>query len=404
MGEDARAAATSAARISYGRLLSMLAARSRDIAASEDALSEAFLAALRVWPERGVPGNPEAWLLTAARRSLGHQRRHDAVRQAGMSVVEQIQAELEAREARDFPDERLKLLFISAHPAIEESVRTPLMLQVVLGLDAARIAAAFLVSPTAMGQRLVRAKAKIRDAGIAFETPDPESLGERLADVLSAIYAAYGTGWDAPPATVEADGDLAGEAIYLGRLVAAMLPDEPEAKGLLSLMLHCEARRAARRDASGGFVPLASQDATLWNRAFIGEAERLLVAASRQRRFGRYQTEAAIQSLHVQSAVTGSPSHDALVQLYDVLADFSPTIGVLVARAAAYGEGKGCEEGLRQLDELSDDTVASYQPYWSVKAHLLHKAGRAEAAQVARLKAHDMTEDKAVRAYLATTT
>lgn len=194
--DDPRRAAEKAARASYGRLLSILAARSRDIASSEDALAEAFLAALRSWPSAGVPRNPEAWLLTAARNSARNTARHRAVVDASVADLLLLHDEA-APEQPDFPDDRLKLLFVCAHPAIEEAARTPLMLQTVLGLDAAQIAAAFLVAPATMGQRLVRAKARIKDTGLRFELPAAEDMSSRLSDVLDAIYAAYGTAWDA---------------------------------------------------------------------------------------------------------------------------------------------------------------------------------------------------------------
>ena len=242
---DARRAAETAARASYGRLLAVMAARSRDIAASEDALSEAFLAALRTWPGSGVPANPDAWLLTAARNSLKNMARHQGVIDASALDLALLQDEA-TTESHVVPDDRLKLLFVCAHSAIDTSVRTPLMLQTVLGLDAAQIGAAFLVAPATMGQRLVRAKAKIKDAGLRFELPTVEDMPERLEDVLNAIYAAYGTSWDAVAGADTGCPDLGEEALFLSRLLVALLPAEPEARGLLALMLYCESRRAAR--------------------------------------------------------------------------------------------------------------------------------------------------------------
>jgi RNA polymerase sigma-70 factor (ECF subfamily) len=398
--DDARQAAEGVARASYGRLVALLASRSRDIAAAEDALVEAFRTALEVWPLRGVPERPDAWLLTVARRMLGHLHRHRMVREAAAGTLALLHEEMQEREPDRIPDQRLKLLFVCAHPAIDASVRTPLMLQTVLGLEAERIAGAFLTSPSAMSQRLVRAKAKIRDAGIRFEEPDPDDLPARLDAVLSAVYAAYGTAWDATPGAADG-GRLGAEANYLGRLLVGLLPNEPEVLGLLALMLYCEARAKARRDANGAFVPLDRQDHTLWSRDLVIEAEGLLTAASRIGRFGRFQTEAAIQSVHVQRPFAGRTNTRALVMLHDLLAEQAPSIGALVSRAAVHGEAFGAEAGLRLLDALEPARIEAYQPYWAVRAHLLREGDQDAAAEAAFTRAMGLTEDPAVRAHLA---
>ena len=377
---DARHAAEIAARVSYGRILAILAARSRDIAGAEDALAEAFVSALRVWPERGIPANPDGWLLTAARNSIRNAIRHRKTGDAAMAEIGRDREQSLAAADPDFPDERLKLLFVCAHPAIDASVRTPLMLQAVLGLDAARIAAAFLIAPAAMGQRLVRAKTKIRDARIRFAVPEPEQMASRLADVLDAVYVAYGAGWDGVAGADNGVRGLAEEAIYLGRLLASLLPDEPEALGLLALMLYCEARRAARRNDAGVFVPLKRQDWRLWSRDLIIEAEGLLTRASRNASFGRFQCEASIQSVHVQRPLTGHTNHRALETLYDLLIAHAPTIGAKVARAAVTLESGDAEAALGQIERLPLDRVAAYQPYFVVKAHILRALGRNEEA------------------------
>lgn len=398
---DARRVAEAAARNSYGRLLSLIARSTRDIAAAEDALADAFADALRVWPERGVPERPEAWLLTAARRAAGHVRRHQIVRDAAASALEEVYADMQSRTSPEYPDERLKLMFVCAHPAIDETVRTPLMLQTILGLDAARIARAFLVEAPAMSQRLVRAKAKIRDAGVGFEVPNAAALEHRLEDVLAAIYAAYTLGWDEVPGK-EAEGrGLTDEAIFLARLVAIMLPQEPEAKGLLSLMLASEARVAARRGPDGAYVPLKDQDVRLWNRSLIAEAETCLRAAAELGRPGRFQTEAAIQSLHNQSVVLGDVPAAALLTLYDVLVRQSPGIGAAVACAVAYGEHRSVEEGLAQLEDIPAAQVANYQPFWAARLHLLQAAGQLKEAAQAQAKAISLTRDPALIAFLA---
>lgn len=294
MKGDARRAAEAAARTSYGRLVAMLASRSGDIAGAEDALADAFASALSVWPDRGVPDNPDAWLLTAARRNLGHMRSRATTAVAGEATVILLDEERAEGEPIPFGDDRLKLMFVCAHPAIAADVQAPLMLQTVLGLDAARIAGSFLVSPAAMGQKLVRAKVKIRGAGIAFVVPEPEVLSARTGAVLSAIYAAYGTGWEDVLGADARRKGLSEEAIWLARLVTELLPDDPEAMGLLSLMLHCEARKPARRDADGAFVALSDQDPNRWVRPMVAEAEALLRSAALHATPGRFQIEAAI--------------------------------------------------------------------------------------------------------------
>ncbi|MFN7164584.1 MAG: RNA polymerase sigma factor [Hyphomonas sp.] len=399
---DARQAAEAAARSSYGRLLSLIARSTRDIAAAEDALADAFAEALRVWPERGAPDRPEAWLLTAARRAAGHVRRHQGVRDAAAPTLEQVYDAMQGRTTPEFPDERLKLMFVCAHPAIDETVRTPLILQTILGLDAARIARAFLVEAPAMSQRLVRAKTKIRDAGLAFEVPKASALEDRLEDVLAAVYAAYTLGWDEVPGEEVVGEALTGEAIFLARLVVMLLPQEPEAKGLLSLMLASEARAAARRGPDGAYVPLKDQDVQLWNAALLAEAEACLRAAAVLGRPGRFQTEAAIQSLHNQSVMLGEVPASALLRLYDVLVRQSPAIGAAVARAVAYGEHRGAEAGLAQLGEIPLTRVAAYQPYWAARFHLLKAAGQLKEAEAAHATAIALTRDPALIAFLQT--
>jgi len=397
---DARRAAEVAARASYGRLLSILVARTRDIASAEDALSEAFLAALRSWPEHGVPDNPDAWLLTAARNSLSNAARHRAVVDTSATALAILQDDV-APDAPEFPDDRLKLLFICAHPAIDQGIRTPLMLQTVLGLDAMQIGAAFLVAPTTMGQRLVRAKAKIREAGLRFELPPPADMPMRLDDVLSAIYAAYGTSWDVVAGAVAGTPDLADEALFLGRLVVALLPQEPEARGLLALMLYCESRRAARRDADGNFVPLKQQDVRLWSRDMIIEAEAQLTTASRAGVFGRYQCEAAIQSVHAQRPLRGEANHAALATLYALLAARCPSVGVLVAQAAAMVEAGKPGEALDVLGRLLATEVSAYQPYWVTLAVAQAASGKSASAAQSMRTAISMTDDPAVSRFLA---
>lgn len=398
MTETARRVAEQAARTSYGKLLAILASRSRDIARAEDALSGAFGKALETWPERGVPANPDAWLLTTARNAMFNDHRHDRVRDIAASDLARHYDDL-ADTSRSFPDERLKLLFVCAHPAIEPAARTPLMLQTVLGLDAARIAVSFVTPPATMGQRLVRAKTRVRETGLRFEVPEPELLRDRLPDVLDAIYAAFGTGWDAEEDQPDEMRGLPEEAIYLGRLLVDLLPDAPDAKGLLSLMLFTHARRAARRGPDGAFVPLDIQDARLWDRSMVIEAEMLLTTASRFGQFGRYLCEAAIQSVHAQRAVTGRLNLAALETLYRLLVTHHPTIGGGVALASVLRQQGRLPEALAMLDGFAVGQVATYQPFWVLRAHCqrdLSQLFEEDAATALRL-----TRDRSLRAYLA---
>jgi predicted RNA polymerase sigma factor len=274
------------------------------------------------------------------------------------------------------------------------------MLQTVLGLDAARIAAAFLVQPAAMGQRLSRAKAKIRDARLAFELPSAADVPERLNAVLAAIYAAYGTGWEDVSGTDRRHSSLAAEAIDLGRLLLRMMPDEPEVKGLLALMLHCAARGAARRSPDGRYVPLTEQDTALWSRPLIEEAEELLGVAHRAGRIGRYQLEAAIQSAHAQRARTGRTDWESIALLYEGLVQLSPSIGALVGRAAAIAEARDAAAAWSLLQAIPPEAVASYQPYWALAARLLKLMGRKAQSADAYRRATGLSEDPALRQFL----
>ncbi len=399
---DARGAVEQAARDSYGRLVAFLAARSRDMAAAEDALADAFRAALETWPRIGVPQKPEAWLLIAARRRLIDNARHarvhaDAV--PALRAAAQEARKLTTMEA-EFPDERLQLLFICAHPAIDAAARTPLMLQTVLGLDAARIASAFLVRPATMGQRLSRAKTKIRDARIRFELPEAKELPARLDAVLEAIYAAYGSGWEDISGSDPRRKGLAVEAIELGRLLSRLMPAEPEVQGLLALMLFCESRRDARRSATGAYVPLSEQDVERWSRAMIEEADSYLIAASRAGKIGRFQLEAAIQSVHAQRARTSQTDWEAIAVMYEALVRIAPTIGALVGRAAAVAEARGAAFGWAMLEAIPGEAISSYQPYWALAAHLLKRMQRLEEAAAAYSRAIGLCEDSAAREFL----
>jgi predicted RNA polymerase sigma factor len=389
------------ARESYGRLVAYLSVHTHDLASAEDALSNALVSALSHWPQDGVPQNPEAWLLTAARHSLIDLVRHQRVALASEPTLLLLREESEEMTlSPNFPDERLKLLFVCAHPAIDPAMHTPLMLQTVLGLDAARIAQAFLIAPKTMGQRLVRAKTKIRDGGIQFEIPQERELPQRLDAVLEAIYAAFGIGWDDMAGIDQRGRDLAEEAIWLARVLLQLMPSETEVSGLLALMLHCEARRTARRAPDGRYVPLSEQDAKQWSLPLIEEAERHLVEASSRGRAGRFQLEAAIQSVHAERARSGRTEWPAVMFFYEQLIRISPTLGARTGYAATVGEADGPEAGLAILDGIEPGDVSAFQPYWAVRAHLLQRLGRTSEAADAFDRAIGLAEDPAVKEFL----
>ncbi len=402
----ARGTAESVARQSYGKLVAFLATRTRDVAAAEDALAEAFAAALADWPKNGCPASPEAWLLAVARRrSIDGARRRQTREAASAELVRLAERAAEAAPEA-IPDRRLALLFVCAHPAIEEGIRAPLMLQAVLGFDAERIGSAFLVAPATMGKRLVRAKEKIRHGGIAFRVPERDELAGRVGAVLDAIYACFGAGWSDPGGTEVADRELTGEALFLARLVAELLPEEPEALGLLSLMLHSDARRRARRNGAGDFVPFAEQDTALWDWPAIGEAEALLRRASAlaTRRLRRFELEAALQSAHVERRATGAANWQAVVEIYDALLELTGSAVVEINRAVALAEVAGAAAGLAALDGVAADAaerrIADYQPYWAARADLLARTGAGAEAARAYERAIGLAVDPAVRRFL----
>ncbi|MGR3468981.1 MAG: RNA polymerase sigma factor [Shimia sp.] len=376
------------ARAAYGKLVAILARRGGgDIMAAEDALADAFERALRLWPAQGVPANPTGWLLTVAKN-----KQTDAARKGARMVASDEVPEMEAEEITEHDDARLRLLYVCAHPAIDRAIRTPLMLQTVLGLEAAAIATAFLVPPTAMAQRLVRAKKKIKAAGIPFVIPEPEDRAARNAAVREAIYGAFAVDW------LEDAADLTGEAFFLAASLVEADPADPEAKGLAALIAFSAARAQARvRD--GMLVPVQDQDASLWDQALIDRAARWLTEASAARTPGRFQLEAAIQAVHAARAVTGRTDWRALSQLHAGLEHLAPSIGAAVARAAVVGEDAGPEQGLAMLARI--DGAADYQPALATRAHLLARLGDVQGAAAAYRRAEALSTHAPTRRFLA---
>ena len=400
-GEHARSTAEAVARASYGKLVAFLAARTNDVSTAEDALSEAFASALTDWTENGCPRNPEAWLLTVARRKMIDIFRGWQRFELASDELERVEQALAGPGPDEIPDERLAMMFACAHPSIDGGIRAPLMLQAVLGLDAKKIASAFLMSPAAMGKRLVRAKEKIRQANIPIRVPGREELSERLDAVLNAIYGAFSEGWTDPGGSDAARRDLTEEALFLARLVAALLPEEAEALGLLALLLHAEARRRARRNENGEFVPLDQQNQTYWDHEQIAEAEALLHRASSMGHIGRFQLEAAIQSAHVDRCRTGAASWPHVVELYDALFALTGSPVVVVNRALAIAEVEGAAAGVAALPEVAEaPRLTEYQPYWAARAELLARTGAYGEAREALEIAIGLERDPAVRRFL----
>jgi RNA polymerase sigma-70 factor (ECF subfamily) len=389
------------ARLSYGRLVAILTARTGGTVVATDALSDAVLRALEVWPVRGIPERPEAWLIATAKNraaDAGRQSARAAQAADTLALLEEERAEMGQAAT---PDVTLNLMFVCAHPAIDPRMRTPLMLQLVLGLDVRRMAGAFLIPPGTLGQRLTRARAKVEAARIGFSLPEGDELAPRLGHVLDAIYAAFTVGYDGENAGDVKSTSLAREALWLGSLVAAQLPEEPEAQALLALMLFTLARRSARVDLAGCLVPLDAQDTRLWDARMIEDAEVAMRLAARTPTLGRYQIEAAIAAAHADRR-HGRPTNWAVVaELYRGLVALHPTTGARTGLAAALGEAGDPAAGLAELAVADPGHVAGYQPWWAVRAHLLAATGNREDALDAFDRAIALSLDPAARAYLA---
>jgi len=354
------------------------------------------------WAAKGCPSLPEAWLLSAAKRKVVDMIRRQRSGERAAPDLELRGEEVDSAtfSSADIPDHRLALMFACAHPAIEVGIRAPLILQVVLGLDANRIASAFLTSPGAMGQRLWRAKNKIRQAGIPFRVPERQELAGRLDAVLDAIYAAFAEGWADAGGTDVVRRELAEEAIFLARLVTELIPNAAEALGLLALTLYVEARHDARRDESGEYVPLTEQDPARWNAPMIDEAEATLFRARGLGSIGRYQLEAAVQSAHVFRRRTATPNWEAVAQLYDALLALSGSPIVAINRALAVAELRGPDAALETILRIEDARLMEYQPYWATRAELLARTGRRAEAHQAYETAIGLERDPAVRRFL----
>jgi predicted RNA polymerase sigma factor len=399
-GPAARAAGL-AARDSYGRLLALLSASTSDIASAEDALADAFERALRTWPARGVPGHPDAWLLTVARNRLrDHWKSAQVQRAVPLGDEPDVLADAGDLDVEAIPDRRLELMLVCAHPAIERGAHTPLMLNTVLGFTAAQVGRAFAVPAPTMATRLVRAKKRIKAARIPFRIPDRGQLPARMTAVLEAVYGAYVIDW---ATTGPQDRPLPSEALHLAEVLTALVPGDPEAHGLAALVELSASRAPARLDAQGRFVPLPDQDPSRWDARLIGRAHEHLRAAHARRTLGRFQLEAAIQAVHCARRETGQTDWATLLTLHRSLQAIAPSLGSAVALAAATAEAEGPAAGLAALDALLEDAgeqARRFQPARAARAYLLGRLGRDEEAAAAYDAAIDLTHDAAERAYL----
>ncbi|MEM8836838.1 MAG: DUF6596 domain-containing protein [Pseudomonadota bacterium] len=399
--QEARWAVENAARTSYGRLIAIIAQRTHDIAGAEDALSQAFAKALETWPERGLPDNPDGWLVTTARRFAVGNARRETLLFVHEDHIRMLNEERTSAYGAPETDPRLSLMFACSHPSIDTKVRAPLILQVVLGIDAKRMAPVFLISPNTLGQRLARAKTKIRDASLPFDLPDQDGWRTRVDGLLGTIYAAYTLGWDAEFTSDNTLRALSHEALTLTGILKSLLPDDPEVLGLFSLMLFTHGRRLARRNGkTGAFVPLSEQNAALWNEAMIAQAEVLLRRAGTLNAPGRFQLEAAIQAVHANRRRTGRTDWAQIRSFHEILHDDLPTIGSTVALASSMMHDGDPEGALRHLDAIADNGgIGSYQPYWATRAHIIEAIGEQPATDLWQ-RAAALSNDPALRAYL----
>lgn len=397
-------AVAAAHRASYGRLVGWLVRGTGDLQLAEDAVATAFASALASWRSTGVPDAPEAWLRVASRNAA-----ISALRQAARTTSlddDKVTGMLsDAPDGIDDPaaDERLRLLLLCAHPALDEKLHAPLMLQVVLGIDAARIASVFLVPPSTMGQRLSRAKQKIRDTGLRLRDLDADELPARLDAVLRAVYAAYGLADPLHEEEAVDDDALRAEAIRLAEVIVDLTRERSaEALGLLALLLHTEGRRAARV-VDGRFVPLAEHDTALWNAPLRQRADAMLQRASALGAPGRFQWEAAISAVHSGRAVSGRTDWGAITVLYQGLVQQHPSIGATIGAAAAHLEAGDARAADALLDSVPLEAVAAHQPYWVCRARVARALGDAPGQRSAAARAIGLTRHPAVRQHLIAT-
>ena len=383
------------ARASYGKLLAILVKiTDGDIALAEDCLSAAFAKALETWAESKVPENPEAWLVTTAKNQLLDGLRHKQVK--ATNEADLIDHLIESQTTSTTFDYRLELLFVCSHPAIDSNIRTALMLQTVMGFKVSEIAPLFLLSPLTLEKRLTRAKQKIKLAQIPFAKPDISEMPGRISEVLEVIYGVFGRSWDLLNEPLEE------EALFLARLVTELLPNEPEPKGLLSLLLFCRSRQRARR-LDSVYVPLDEQDTRLWDNELIAEAENLLKQAFLINKHGRFQYEAALQSAQLAKILNNADTDRDVIALYEKLQALTNAVGVSVSFAAALLRMSRIEQAhsiLADLEKTESVAIRSYQPYWVLMAEMSLKLKENDSAKKYLQTALGLTEDLTVKSFL----
>jgi RNA polymerase sigma-70 factor (ECF subfamily) len=384
-------------REEYGRAVSVLVRAFGDIDLAEEGVQEAFAVAAQRWDSDGVPPSPAGWIITTARRRILDRLRREASRDDRQAQATLLHARDEPDEEVAVHDDRLRLIFTCCHPALAPAAQVALTLRLLGGLTTPEIARAFVVSETTMGQRISRAKAKIRDAGIPYRVPTSAELPDRLRPVLAVVYLVFNEGYTATAGTGLGRDDLVADAIRLGRTLAELMPDEPEVTGLLALMLLVAARRAARTDGTGALVPLHEQDRTRWDDALVAEGQQLVRACLRRNQSGPYQIQAAINAVHSDAPVAAATDWGQILALYDQLLAVEPSPVVALNRAVALAEVEGPEAGLAATEGLALD---DYYLLHAVRADLLRRLGRPGEARVAYDAALARTENDEERAHL----
>jgi RNA polymerase sigma-70 factor (ECF subfamily) len=414
ISEQIRELLDSLYRVDSGRILATLIRLLGDFDLAEEAMHEAFAAALSLWPRSGVPGAPRPWLISTARfKAIDTLRRRARFDASQDELVRYLEAQLSSAEKSHeedsledgFEDDRLRLIFTCCHPALPPEARVALTLREVCGLTTEEIARGFLITPRTLAQRIVRAKTKIRETKIPFEVPPPEELPERLGAVLHVIYLVFNEGYSAAAGREVTRAELTGEAIRLGRLLIELQPEpevEPEIIGLLSLMLLQESRHAARTSPTGELILLANQDRSLWNREQIAEGMALLEKALKSRRFGAYTLQAAIAAVHAEAESVAVTDWRQIVSLYDRLLRIQPSPVVQLNRAVAIAECDGPEAGLTHIDAvLEHGELANYYLAHSARADMYRRLGRTADARASYERALALTQQEPERQFLA---